>query len=98
MKKYIEISSSEWYSLEDQTGYYKVDFISNIMFYKDGKVHNENGPARIQINQNTNQNYVEYWLDNKYYGNNIYDVDGLKSDHYYNDKTWTRFCKLKVFH
>jgi hypothetical protein len=58
-----------------------LDFIFNINFYKNGKIHNLKNAAHI------NGIYKDYYLNDLYYGS---EFDFTKS-------SWRRFVKLQAF-
>lgn len=76
-----------------------MDYIINLLLYGDkryyvvnDKLHNKFDPAvAYYVCEALKYHYKydppEYWLDHVYYGN--------CND--YTDKTWIKFCKLKVF-
>jgi len=58
-----------------------IDFIFNINFYKNGKIHNTKNAAYIH------NEYKDYYLDGKCYGD----------DDSFNKQSWCKFVKLKAF-
>lgn len=88
MIKYIEIDYYDWQYLKDKSGYYKVLYnnIDNILYYKDGLLHNETGPAMLDKN----------W-GNAYFLND----ENLGDDDDWNDETWkvfaAKYMKLIAF-
>ncbi len=58
-----------------------IDFIFNINFYKNGKIHNTKNAAHI------NSIYKDYYLNNEFYGD----------QNNFNKQSWRRFIKLQAF-
>lgn len=86
--EYIEIEFEKFNRLLDKSGYYKVIYFSNPPdYYKDGKLHNETGPARIF----KDFPHHEYFLNNYKYG----------TESNYTNESWAKFAarimKLRAF-
>jgi hypothetical protein len=58
-------------------------------WYKDGKLHREDGPSYISYNLDGNKRYVEWYKDDKFHREDgpaqiRYYIDGTKSYEYWN--------------
>lgn len=74
--------------LDNKSGFYKID--SNLPdYYKDGKLHNEFGAARLW-----GSGKKQYCLNDIYYGSNI---SGDPKHYIPNDEYWIKYQKLLVF-
>ena len=63
---------------KDFTGVCKILMDYEIHHYKNGKVHREDGPAKIFIDKS-----ISWWLENKFYGTNTS----------FTTKTWKEFVE-----
>jgi hypothetical protein len=79
MKFYIEAS---WLKIKayNLTAIFNDHY--NVIFYKNGEMHNNKNAAFIEINE-----YKEFILNGIYYG----------CEEHFNKKSWRKFVKLKAF-
>jgi hypothetical protein len=100
---YIEKSNGEkYYRLEDG-GYKVISHLKEEWFDKNGRLHREDGPARICYYKNGNIKDESYFLNGNYHRENgparicYYKNGNIKFKHYYlNDKNYIEKMVLLV--
>jgi len=63
------------------------DFFDNVIFIKNGEMHNDKNFSHIQYSSNCK----EFWLNGKLIGYS----DAFKQD--FDKFSWRKYCKLKIF-